>query len=133
MKVVLCNGCFDILHIGHIQHLREAREMGDKLVLALTADDGVRRKGPDRPFNTWSDRALVLMELRCVDSVIWSDSAVQSIRDVKPAYFVKGIDYMDGNHFTENVIDACAEVGAELKFTSAPKRSVAEIIKKAAA
>lgn len=133
MKVVLASGCFDILHVGHIEHLREARMMGDRLVVALTADEGVKVKGRDRPFNTWEDRAKMLRELRCVSEVIETPNSISAIRAVRPNYFVKGIDYVDGKRFTENVQKACDEVGAKLRFTTTPKRSAAEIIKKAAA
>lgn len=132
MKLVLANGCFDVLHAGHIEHLREARRMGDRLVVALTDDDYVR-KGPGRPINCWQDRAEVLRELRCVSEVIHSVGAVNSIRMVRPNIFVKGIDYADGRRFTEGVEAACEMYHAKLCFTSAPKRSIKEIIRKAAA
>lgn len=132
MKVILCNGVFDILHIGHIEHLREARKMGDRLIVALTDDDYVR-KGPGRPINCWQDRAELLRELRCVSEVIHSVGAVNAIRMVRPSVFVKGIDYADGKRFTEGVERACEMYRAELRFTSSPKRSAKEIIRKAAA
>ncbi len=132
MHIVLCNGCFDLLHAGHISHLRQAREMGDKLVVALTLDDRVN-KGPGRPINTWYDRASILRELRCVDEVIPSSGAVSAIRALKPTYFVKGIDYADGDKWTEAVQLACEEVGTVIKFTDTPKQSAAEIIRKAMA
>lgn len=132
MRVILCNGVFDVLHIGHLEHLREARNMGDRLVVSLTADESVK-KGPGRPINTWNDRAEMLKELRCVSEVIHTKSAVEAILRVRPNYFVKGIDYGDGTHFTENIYGACNEVGAKLRFTSSPKRSAKEIIKKAMA
>jgi D-beta-D-heptose 7-phosphate kinase/D-beta-D-heptose 1-phosphate adenosyltransferase len=132
MHIVLVNGCFDILHTGHVEHLREARAMGDKLIVALTIDGKVN-KGPNRPINTWNDRSFLLRELRCVDEVIPTSSAINAIRHVKPAYFVKGIDYADGKHWTEDVVAACEEVGTLLRFTKAPKQSATEIIKKAMA
>jgi len=125
MITVLCNGVFDILHIGHVQHLREARAMGGKLVVALTADAFVN-KGEGKPVNTWKDRAEMLRALRCVDDVISTDSAVAAIARVAPDFFVKGIDYADGKHFTENIAQACEEVGAHLCYTSTAKRSAAE-------
>lgn len=132
MKVVLVNGCFDILHVGHIEHLREARAMGDRLIVSLTVDEGVKKKGGNRPFNVWEDRAKMLRELRCVNEVIQTENAVSAIRSVRPHYFVKGIDYVKGDRFTENVEEACKSVGAKLVFTNSPKRSIAEILRKAA-
>ena len=130
MHKVLANGCFDILHDGHLQHLREARAMGDYLVVALTEDAFVN-KGPGRPINHWPERADLLRELRCVDAVIMARNACEAIRSVRPKIFVKGIDYSLGDKFTEDVPGACKEVGAELRFTSAPKQSAKEIITKA--
>ena len=130
MHKVLANGCFDILHDGHLQHLREARAMGDYLVVALTEDAFVN-KGPGRSINHWPERADLLRELRCVDEVITTRSACEAIRAVRPTIFVKGIDYSLGDKFTEDVAGACKEVGCELRFTSAPKQSAKEIITKA--
>lgn len=132
MHVVLANGCFDILHIGHVEHLKQARAMGDKLIVALTHDAFVN-KGPNRPINNWAARAEVLRELRCVDEVIGSDSAMAAIRLLKPTYFVKGADYADGAHWTEDVLAACEEVGTLIKFTTTTKISATDIIRKAMA
>jgi rfaE bifunctional protein nucleotidyltransferase chain/domain len=129
MRIVLTNGCFDVLHRGHVEHLIHASYMGDRLIVSLTNDAFVN-KGPGRPINTWADRAHVLFALRCVDDVIATDSAMDAIRLIKPDYFVKGIDYANGGKWTEDVEAACAEVGTVIRFTSTPKRSVDEIIRK---
>ena len=129
MLKVLCNGCFDVLHIGHVEHLEQAKSMGDTLIVALTEDHMVN-KGPDRPFNIWSDRAKVLIALESVDQVIQTSSACEAIRTVKPDIFVKGIDYIGGDNFTEDVKAACYEVGAEIRYTDTVKRSASEIIRK---
>ncbi len=126
--IVLANGCFDVIHIGHIEHLREARAMGRFLYVSLTVDEFVN-KGPGRPLYTWEDRAQVLRALRCVDAVRKTTSAVEAIRTIKPDIFVKGIDYAGMDRFTEDVVAACREVGAEIRFTRAPKQSVTEIIR----
>ncbi|SRR5258706_10552606 len=131
MKVILCNGVFDVLHVGHIEHLREARAMGDRLVVSLTADHCVK-KGVGRPFNLWHARAMMLKELRCVNEVIETESAREAILTVRPDYFVKGIDYAKGDRFTENVQEACDAVKAKLVFTNSPKKSIGEILRKAA-
>lgn len=121
MRIVLANGCFDRFHDGHLQHLREARAMGDILVVALTADGAVN-KGEGRPVNTWDRRADLLRELRCVDHVQRSYSAMQAIRTLRPTYFVKGIDYAGNDAWTENVQAVCDEVGTVIRFTSARKQ-----------
>ena len=127
MKIVLANGVFDILHYGHLLHLREARAMGDYLIVSVTEDEHVN-KGPGRPINTLSDRMEMLREWRCVGSVIATYGAVSAIFRVKPDIFVKGIDYAGGDKFTEDVLRACAKVGAEIRYTSTPKMSVTEDI-----
>lgn len=130
MKVVLANGCFDILHAGHVEHLQEARTFGDRLLVSLTVDHAVN-KGPGRPVNAWFERAQVLRELRCVDGIIPTESAVEAILRIRPAVFVKGIDYAGGDKFTEDIDAACKEVGAVIRYTSARKRSATQIIKDA--
>ena len=129
MRIVLANGCFDLLHRGHVEHLQEASVMGDKLIVALTTDQFVK-KGPGRPINTWIDRAKVLESLRCVYMVIPTSNAMDAIRLIKPAIFVKGIDYSSGGKWTEDVIKACHDVGAELRFTHSAKQSATEIIRR---
>lgn len=129
MRTVMVNGCFDILHRGHIEHLTHASYMGDRLIVALTTDAFVM-KGPGRPINTWVDRAHVLFALKVVDDVIATNTAMDAIRLIKPTYFVKGIDYADGGSWTEDVEAACRETGTIIRFTSTPKRSVADIIRR---
>jgi cytidyltransferase-like protein len=124
----MANGCFDLLHAGHRAHLKAARAMGDFLIVSLTLDEYVG-KGPGRPIYTWEDRAALLRELRCVDLVVPTKNAVDAILAWRPEIFVKGIDYVDGG-WTEDVISACKEVGAELMFTTTPKRSASEAIRK---
>lgn len=130
MKTVLVNGCFDVLHIGHVEHLNMAAKFGDSLIVSLTADDAVN-KGPNRPFNKWQDRAAVLLALRVVDGVIHTSSAVEAILKVKPFVFCKGIDYSEGNKFTEDIVGACNQTGSILRFTNTPKRSITKIMKDA--
>lgn len=127
MRIVLANGCFDPLHAGHVAHLREARALGDCLVVALTADEAVGK--PSRPFYPWGHRATILSELRCVDRVVKSWNAVDAIHSVRPNVFVKGIDY-SGMVFTENVMLACVEVGATIAITQTEKLSATEVVRK---
>jgi len=127
VKVVLANGCFDLLHVGHVRHLKEARAMGDKLVVSLTLDEHVN-KGPGRPIYKWWDRHDLLIELECVDEIVPVASAMEAIRLVRPAIFVKGRDYANGDRWTEEVERACREVGAELRFTTSAKLSATDAI-----
>lgn len=95
-KVVFTNGCFDVLHLGHISYLAEARSLGDLLVVGLNTDSSVRRlKGPQRPINSEEARATVLAALQCVDYVILfdEDTPKELIETVQPNVLVKGGDY----------------------------------------
>ncbi|MCM2322775.1 MAG: D-glycero-beta-D-manno-heptose 1-phosphate adenylyltransferase [Oligoflexia bacterium] len=95
-RVVLTNGCFDIIHKGHVRYLEKARALGDLLVVALNSDESVRRlKGPERPINRLEDRAEVMAALGCVDFVTWfgEDTPQATIRQLRPKLFVKGGDY----------------------------------------
>lgn len=129
-KIVLANGCFDPLHYGHLQHLQEARAMGDRLIVALTCDEAVRlEKGESRPFYSWEHRAAILRELRCVDVVVMSADVAAIIRKMRPAIFAKGIDYARCE-FAPGVKEACADVGAVVAITQTPKRSATEIVER---
>ena len=95
-KLVLTNGCFDLLHAGHVRYLQAARALGEALVVALNGDDSIRiLKGPKRPINEERDRAEVLAGLACVDFVtIFQDPRVtEVIAKVKPHFYAKGGDY----------------------------------------
>jgi rfaE bifunctional protein nucleotidyltransferase chain/domain len=96
LVLVVTNGCFDLLHAGHVSYLQEARNLGDALLVGLNSDDSVRElKGPDRPINTEADRALVVAALECVNavSVFRERSAENLLRAVQPDIYVKGGDY----------------------------------------
>ncbi len=95
-KVVFTNGCFDILHAGHVSYLRRAQREGDLLVVAINSDASIRRiKGEGRPVNRETDRIMVLSELESVDYVVMfdQDTPINLIRKVKPQVLVKGNDY----------------------------------------
>ncbi len=94
--VAFTNGCFDVLHAGHVAHLREARALADVLVVGLNSDESVRRlKGPDRPLNGVDDRAAVLAGLVGVDHLVVfdTDTPAELLEAVKPDVYVKGGDY----------------------------------------
>lgn len=95
-RCVFTNGCFDILHVGHIRYLQEARELGDYLVVAINSDESVRQlKGSPRPFVTQDERAEMLAALESVDYVTIYDelTAEAVIRLLRPEIYVKGGDY----------------------------------------
>lgn len=96
-KVVFTNGCFDLLHPGHVAYLEQARTLGDALVVAVNTDDSVRRlhKGEDRPINREGDRARLLAALACVDRVVLfpEDTPAEVIAELQPDVLVKGGDY----------------------------------------
>ena len=104
-KVVFTNGCFDILHKGHVSYLAEAAELGNKMVVALNTDASVKRqgKGDDRPINDNDARASVLASLGFVDMVVFfdADTPVEVIENLKPDVLVKGADY-DPEETNEN-------------------------------
>lgn len=95
-KIVFTNGCFDILHRGHVAYLNEAKALGDLLVVGLNSDDSVKRlKGPERPINSQLDRKFVLENLKAVDfvEIFEEDTPLQLIKKVAPSVLVKGGDW----------------------------------------
>lgn len=95
-KVVFTNGCFDLLHVGHVRYLQEARRQGDLLVVGLNSDESVRQlKGPDRPLQAEAERAEILAALSCVDFVVIfsEDNPGRLIEQVRPDVLVKGGDW----------------------------------------
>lgn len=100
LRIVFTNGCFDLLHPGHIDYLAEARALGDRLVIGLNDDASIRRlKGAFRPINPLHDRACMLAALRSVDMVVAfsDDTPLQLIKALKPDVLVKGGDYEPEN------------------------------------
>jgi rfaE bifunctional protein nucleotidyltransferase chain/domain len=96
-KIVFTNGCFDILHPGHVDYLAQARDLGDHLVLGLNTDVSVKslEKAPNRPINDEKSRAHVLAGLACVDTIVFFDepTPLELIRSLQPDILVKGNDY----------------------------------------
>jgi len=94
--IVFTNGCFDILHRGHVEYLEFCKSLGDKVVVGLNSDDSVRRiKGLKRPINTQNDRAYVLSALKVIDYVIIFDemTPLELIKQISPDILVKGDDW----------------------------------------
>lgn len=99
-KVVFTNGCFDLLHLGHVQYLNEAADLGNVLLVGLNTDRSVSAlKGPERPLQSEQSRAHIMSSLRCVDAVVLfdEDTPLELIKAVKPDYLVKGGDYQIEN------------------------------------
>lgn len=96
VRLVATNGCFDLLHVGHVRYLQAARRLGDALVVGVNADESVRAlKGNARPLNREADRAEVLAALECVDfvAVFPQVRATEFLKRAQPAVYVKGGDY----------------------------------------
>ncbi len=95
-QLVFTNGCFDILHVGHVRYLQEAEKLGDSLIIGLNSDASVRRlKGDSRPVNNENDRAEMLLALSCVDYVVifHEDTPYEIISKIVPGVLVKGGDW----------------------------------------
>ena len=117
-KLVATNGCFDLLHVGHVHYLQSARALGDFLAVGLNSDRSVRElKGSGRPIMTESDRAEVLAALGCVDLVtIFPEMrATQFLAAASPAIYVKGGDY-SSETLNEDERAALKQIGAEIRL-----------------
>lgn len=128
-RVVVTNGCFDILHRGHIAYLNAAKALGDVLIVAVNSDDSVRRlKGPERPINALEDRVEVLAALSCVDHVAAfdEDTPIELLRALRPDVFVKGGDYTPDMLPEAPVVEALGGVVRILPYVA--DRSTTSII-----
>jgi D-beta-D-heptose 7-phosphate kinase/D-beta-D-heptose 1-phosphate adenosyltransferase len=95
-KIVFTNGCFDLLHVGHIRYLAQAKSLGDFLIIGLNSDSSVKElKGVDRPINSFEDRATLLSAIESVDLVVMFEEQTPEnlIKDIVPDILVKGGDY----------------------------------------
>lgn len=126
-KIVFTNGCFDILHSGHIEYLKAAKKLGDILVVGINSDSSVKRlKGETRPINSQSDRENVLSAISYVDFVIIfdEDTPLELIKQIKPDILVKGGDYKDKEVIGSNIV-------SEVKILDyVPNKSTTNIINK---
>ncbi len=117
-KLVATNGCFDLLHVGHVRYLQAARGLGDALVVGVNGDDSARElKGPGRPLNNEKERAEVLAALECVDLVtIFPElRATRFIQGAAPAIYAKGGDYTAETLNAEER-NALQKIGAEIRI-----------------
>jgi len=130
-KVVFTNGCFDILHFGHIKYLRDAKSKGDILVIGLNSDRSVRRlKGKNRPINPQNDRASVLAALESVDYVVvfGDDTPYRLIQSLKPDILAKGGDWPREKIVGGDIV--LASGGKVLNLPYVKNRSTTNIIRK---
>ena len=130
-RIVFTNGCFDILHVGHVRYLGAARALGDCLVVGLNSDASVRRlKGLERPVNEEADRAEVLDALRAVDYVTIFDepTAAELIEIIRPDVYVKGGDYTIATLPEAEIVRG---YGGRVEFIDlVPERSTTRVIEK---
>lgn len=130
-KIVFTNGCFDILHPGHIEYLSKAADLGDVLIIGLNSDESVRRlKGENRPVNSETARALVLASLRFVTAVVLfgEDTPYELIRTVQPDVLVKGGDYTAEEIVGNDIVTASGGQVVILGFL--PGYSTSHLIRK---
>jgi len=129
-RITLANGCFDLLHVGHVRYLRAARELGGKLVVAVNSDDSVRGlKGAGRPLMPAEERAEILAALADVDAVvIFPENDVRAIiREIRPDFQAKGTDYTAESVPERDEVEAC---GGRVAIVGDPKdHSATEIIR----
>ena len=130
-KVVFTNGCFDLLHLGHVDYLEKAKNLGSRLVIGLNTDDSVSRfKGPERPLQDQNSRARILAALQFVDLVVFfnEDTPQSLISELVPNVLVKGSDYL-----AENIVgaDVVKKAGGEVKTIEfVPGYSTSRIVEK---
>jgi rfaE bifunctional protein nucleotidyltransferase chain/domain len=137
-KVVFTNGCFDLLHLGHVDYLENARRLGDKLVVGLNSDSSVSRfKGPERPLQDQNSRARVLAALQFVDLVVFfnEDTPLDLISQLLPNVLVKGSDYSAeaNDHSAEYIVgsDVVKKNGGVVKTIDfVPGYSTTRIVEK---
>jgi D-beta-D-heptose 7-phosphate kinase/D-beta-D-heptose 1-phosphate adenosyltransferase len=132
-RVVFTNGCFDILHRGHVDYLTKAKALGDILIVGLNSDDSVRQlKGPGRPIVGEEDRAIILAALTAVDfvSIFAEETPYELIRAVSPDILVKGADWPAEGIVGRDVVEAAG--GSVHTIDYLPDRSTTGIIQKIA-
>jgi rfaE bifunctional protein nucleotidyltransferase chain/domain len=129
-RITLANGCFDVLHVGHVRYLHAARELGGRLIVAVNADDSVRAlKGEGRPVMPADERAEILASLSDVDAVVvFPEKDVRTIiREIHPDFHVKGTDYTAENVPEREEVEAC---GGRVVIVGDPKdHSATEVIR----
>lgn len=129
--VVFTNGCFDLIHLGHVDYLEKARLLGDRLVIGLNTDDSVSRfKGPERPLQDQQSRARVLAAMQFIDLVVFfdDDTPLNLISELLPNILVKGSDYLADNIVGADVVKKNGGVVKTIDFV--PGYSTTRIVEK---
>jgi rfaE bifunctional protein nucleotidyltransferase chain/domain len=130
-RIVLANGCFDILHVGHVRYLEGARRLGEALVVAINSDRSVRAlKGPGRPILDEKERSALVSALRCVDHVVVFDEpdVTRVIDTLRPAVHAKGTDYTEA---TVPERERVLAYGGQVRITGDPKdHSTKDVIRR---
>jgi len=119
--IVLANGCFDLLHVGHVRYLEAAKQLGDILVVGINSDKEARKlKGDGRPFVTENERAELVAALRCVDlvTIFYEPTVEELIRAIRPDVHAKGTDYTEESVPEREII---REVGGRVAIVGDPK------------
>lgn len=130
-KIIFTNGCFDILHVGHLRYLQQARQLGDYLFVGLNSDESVKGlKGPQRPIQTQEERAEILLGLSCVDavSIFGEPTPIELIEKVRPDFLVKGGDWPIEKIVGHEFVQSYGGVVQSLPFV--PGRSSTGLIEK---
>lgn len=128
--LVLCHGCFDLLHIGHLRYLEYAKSLGTRLIVTVTADQYVK-KGPGRPLFNEADRLSMIKALKCVDhaEINYHPTALEAIFIHRPDIYCKGQDYQQPTPELELERQAVEKCGGKLLIATTPKWSSTEIMK----
>jgi len=130
-RVVFTNGCFDLLHLGHVDYIEKARSLGDVLVVGLNTDDSIGRfKGPQRPIQDQNSRARVMASLQAVDMVVFfnEDTPLNLISHLLPQVLVKGSDYLAEDIVGAEVVKNSGGVVKTIDFV--PGYSTTRIVEK---
>jgi rfaE bifunctional protein nucleotidyltransferase chain/domain len=136
LTIALCHGCFDPLHVGHVMHFHAASKLAEKLVVTITADEYIA-KGKNRPFIRQKGRLYMVSQLKMVDLCainLWP-TAKETIKHVKPDYFVKGADYKINGNNSKNFLEeekCINSIGGKLVYTDEISYSSTELISKGA-
>lgn len=130
--LVLCHGCFDWLHLGHLQHLEEARKLGNWLAVSVTADEFIK-KGPGRPIFKATQRVEMLRALKIVDRVFLNPhpTAINLITEIEPEYYVKGPDYRNSDdRWLALEIAAVRRHGGSVRFTKTTEFHTTQLLER---
>ena len=124
--IVLCNGCFDPYHWGHLKHLKAAKEMGEILYVSITSDRCVN-KGPGRPVFNQDQRAEIIRHIDFVHGVLIVNSSLEALERIKPDIFVKGSEYRD--KISPEDYQFCLENNVQIRFTDEPVYSSTALLR----